>query len=117
MASFERVYGFKPQYVVRAPGRVNIIGEHIDYSGYAVLPMAIAQDISIALRSDSENTDSKISLANTDPSYQPNSVVYEGHPNAIAIKGHYWFEYAMCGIKGLVENKHLDKSCSNVCKL
>ena len=112
VASFERVYGFKPQYVVRAPGRVNIIGEHIDYSGYAVLPMAIAHDISIALRPEPESTDRKISLANTDPSYQPNSVVYEGHPNAISIKGHHWFEYAMCGIKGLVESKRLDKSCS-----
>lgn len=32
-ASFEKRYGKKPDYIARAPGRVSIIGEHIDYAG------------------------------------------------------------------------------------
>ena len=38
---FEQRYRQGPKWLVAAPGRVNIIGEHIDYSDGFVLPMAI----------------------------------------------------------------------------
>jgi galactokinase len=38
---FFKTYGRPPRWIVAAPGRVNVIGEHTDYNDGFVLPMAI----------------------------------------------------------------------------
>jgi galactokinase len=38
---FKKAYGKAPDFVVRAPGRVNLLGEHVDYNDGWVLPAAI----------------------------------------------------------------------------
>ncbi|MEM7260418.1 MAG: galactokinase [Planctomycetota bacterium] len=52
--AFERAFGRKPSALVRAPGRVNLIGEHTDYNEGFALPMAIdlAVWIAVAPRQD-----------------------------------------------------------------
>ena len=47
---FAERYGEAPAVVVRAPGRVNLIGEHTDYNDGFVLPLAIDRAVWIALR-------------------------------------------------------------------
>lgn len=47
---FITVFGEPPAFVVRAPGRVNLIGEHTDYNDGFVLPMAIDRAVWIAAR-------------------------------------------------------------------
>src|SRR5512135_293110 len=47
---FTRRFGVAPSTIVRAPGRVNLIGEHTDYNDGFVLPMAIDRAMWIALR-------------------------------------------------------------------
>jgi galactokinase len=49
-SKFRERYGEPPVFVVRAPGRVNLIGEHTDYNDGFVLPMAIDRAMWIALR-------------------------------------------------------------------
>src|SRR5690242_1811526 len=38
---FQKTYGRASRWIVAAPGRVNVIGEHTDYNDGFVLPMAI----------------------------------------------------------------------------
>ena len=48
--AFQRIFGSPPEVVVRAPGRVNLIGEHTDYNDGFVLPAAIDRAITYAGR-------------------------------------------------------------------
>nr|MBC8249625.1 galactokinase [Anaerolineales bacterium] len=45
---FAEIFGGEPASVVRAPGRVNLIGEHTDYNDGYVLPVAIDRSILVA---------------------------------------------------------------------
>ncbi len=48
--AFEDHFGKAPAFIVRAPGRVNLIGEHTDYNDGFVLPIAINRAVWIAFR-------------------------------------------------------------------
>ncbi|MEX2607163.1 MAG: galactokinase [Kiritimatiellia bacterium] len=52
---FRDQFNGEPEWVVRAPGRVNLIGEHTDYNGGFVLPMAINREMVIALRARADS--------------------------------------------------------------
>ncbi len=60
---YEERFGERPLFVVRAPGRVNLIGEHTDYNDGFVLPMAINRAIYIAL---SPREDGRVRLHSLD---------------------------------------------------
>ena len=40
-STFRQRFGREPQYIVGAPGRVNLLGEHVDYNDGFALPAAI----------------------------------------------------------------------------
>jgi galactokinase len=54
--AFRQRFDAEPALVVRAPGRVNLIGEHTDYNDGFVLPMAIDRGVCIALRPRTDGT-------------------------------------------------------------
>jgi galactokinase len=58
---FARCFGHPPRWLVAAPGRVNLIGEHTDYNDGFVLPMAIDRYILIAA---DVNTSGQVTLHN-----------------------------------------------------
>jgi galactokinase len=45
---FQQRFGSRPLILVSAPGRVNLLGEHIDYNGGPVLPVAIERRTVVA---------------------------------------------------------------------
>jgi galactokinase len=61
--AFERWFGATPETVARAPGRVNLIGEHTDYNQGFVLPAAIDRYIWFAGR---RRTDRRVRLKSLD---------------------------------------------------
>jgi len=48
--AFRRRFGADPEFVARAPGRVNLLGEHLDYNEGFVLPAAIDRATVLAAR-------------------------------------------------------------------
>jgi galactokinase len=53
---FLETFGEEPDLIAAAPGRVNLIGEHIDYSEGFVLPFAIKDRTTVAIRKRDDST-------------------------------------------------------------
>jgi galactokinase len=45
---FQQIFSKKASIQVRAPGRVNLLGEHVDYNDGMVLPVALDQAVTLA---------------------------------------------------------------------
>jgi galactokinase len=54
VSTFRAQFGGEPPLIVRAPGRVNLIGEHTDYNDGFVMPLAIDRGVWIAIRPSPE---------------------------------------------------------------
>ncbi|KAI4287633.1 MAG: hypothetical protein L6R35_003109 [Caloplaca aegaea] len=107
--NFEDEYGGKPAFVARSPGRVNLIGEHIDYSLYEVLPMAIAADVLIAVSpsmdENQKDVDAVLSMLNTNHGkHRPSecAVPSLGEAHIDATK-HEWTNYFKAGFNGAID--------------
>ena len=72
---FQETFGSAPVHIVRAPGRVNLLGEHVDYNDGFVLPAAIDRATYIAF-SPSDTERSTLAAVDMDQqaSFTPQSV-------------------------------------------
>ena len=57
---FRETFAAEPDVIASAPGRVNVIGEHLDYNGGQVLPMAIDRRIYVAVKARADATLSRV---------------------------------------------------------
>ena len=80
--TFHRGRWGPPDRVVRAPGRVNLIGEHTDYNDGFTLPMALPFDTAVAMSDHGDETSGTVEIVSAgfgevviDPAADPRSVV------------------------------------------
>jgi N-acetylgalactosamine kinase len=94
---FEREFSRPAEWFVRAPGRVNLIGEHVDYNGYPVLPMAITQGVRLAC---APRDDAVVELCNADGFiYEARS--FELSDGIPAYEDGDWGNYAKAAVQSL----------------
>uniref|UniRef100_A0A8R1YQE2 Tag-96 n=1 Tax=Pristionchus pacificus TaxID=54126 RepID=A0A8R1YQE2_PRIPA len=101
---FESRFGLRPKWRIECPGRVNIIGEHIDYHGYSVLPMALSVKTTLLVAPISQ---SEIRFENVDD-------FFEGHTECLPSNWErqmkpLWFHYLLAGWKEIVHEFGLDQ--------
>ncbi|KAB2904193.1 MAG: galactokinase [Anaerolineae bacterium] len=53
--TYRKIFGEQPQFLVRAPGRANLIGEHTDYHDGFVMPLAVDRAVWLAIAPRSDN--------------------------------------------------------------
>lgn len=88
-AAFLAQFGEEPEVIAQAPGRVNLIGEHIDYSNGFVLPFAIDAVTTVAIRRRADDVVTVVSAQ------QPNDVVSISQAEIAQKKGDGWAKYVL----------------------
>lgn len=117
---FEKKFNSEPQYVICAPGRVNLIGDHIDYHGFSVLPMAIEKCILLCCRIVDKDPSSPdpvqpiIQLCNTDPRFSDWCGDHGLHYGSNLHKSHQWHNYILCGYHGVLASSLLQVPPSDI---
>lgn len=92
---------------MRAPGRVNLIGEHIDYHGYAVLPMALEQHVAIAVGMPIQPGGRRswgvgVTVQNLDQERYPGKHTLALEDTVEVGGGLQWVDYLRCALQGVL---------------
>lgn len=110
---FQVRYGEEPSFLARAPGRVILIGEHLDYNGLPVITLATTQGTMFAGCLDSTE---HIEVCHVENSrYGPGMFRNSGTRMAVSedekvsLVDRNWLQYVSWGIKALVESLPMSK--------
>ncbi|MFJ4503221.1 galactokinase [Streptomyces sp. NPDC088864] len=99
-ASFAELYGYAPEGVWAAPGRVNLIGEYTDFNDGFVMPLALPHTARAAV---ARRTDGQLRLHSTDV---PGGVVSLRVDGLAPHEGHGWAAYPAGVVWALREAGH-----------
>jgi N-acetylgalactosamine kinase len=93
-----RVGGDARVFAARAPGRVNLIGEHTDYSGLPVLPVAIDRSTIVVAAADRTR---EIEVANADSAWPSRRFAIERR--IPPYESGDWANYVKAAIQGVID--------------
>ncbi|MBN2551136.1 MAG: hypothetical protein JXB06_00140, partial [Spirochaetales bacterium] len=89
----------RPQIAfARAPGRVNLIGEHTDYNGLPVFPMAVNRDMAAVF---TPRSDRKVLIVNTRPEFAERS--FDIEQSIPPYPTGDWGNYGKAAVQGLFD--------------
>lgn len=95
--TFQSSFTSKPDFFSRSPGRVNLMGDHIDYNQFSVLPMAIDFDVVAAVGKSDTNT---FTITNTNSDFTEEKFELPSNGDLISIdkNAHSWGNYFKCSL-------------------
>lgn len=97
LRAFELSYGSSEAKVLAiAPGRVNLIGDHVDYNGLPVLPMALQRHVALVY---CERDDAAVHIASTSPRFSARN--FDLSPTIDPFPEGDWGNYAKAAAQGL----------------
>ncbi len=103
-AFFQERFGHAPAHIARAPGRVNLLGEHVDYNDGFVLPAAIDRSTYLAFSpSDSDQTTLVAMDFNEETSFSPQSISSKGQTDSSPLPD--WAQYPAGMMWAIAEEK------------
>src|SRR5690349_18621515 len=97
--AFKKRFNQDPEAIFFCPGRVNLIGEHIDYNGGRVMPCAISRGTYLAVR---KNTEKKLRFHCIN---FPETAEF-GLQESYSKTGSEWYNYPLGVISHITEEGH-----------
>ena len=103
---FSETFGGTPAHIVRAPGRVNLLGEHVDYNDGLVMPAAIDRATYIAF-SPADSSQTTLVAVDMDQraSFSPSTITSKTQTDASALPD--WAQYP-AGVMWALREDRLD---------
>jgi galactokinase len=108
LAAFSAEFGGEPEVLARAPGRVNLIGEHTDYNDGFVLPIAIDRSVYIAAARQADDAinlvaldyDDRVAFSLHDIAFDPDHA-WSNYPRGVAwvLQRH---GISLCGLEAAI---------------
>src|SRR5512138_2496554 len=108
---FQKTFGSAPAHIVRAPGRVNLLGEHVDYNDGFVLPAAIDRATYIAFSPSGTDLSTLVAMdMKQEASFSPQTITAKAQPDGSSLPE--WAHYP-AGVMWALKENNLETSGMN----